>query len=96
MADNILARVKGLLGRKEFPAGEALILRPCNSIHTFFMRFPIDLLFMDKNNYVVGVVPALKPARLSKVFLRAACVIELPVGTIQSARTSKGDLLSII
>jgi len=96
MADNILTRIKGLLGRKEFSAGEALVLRPCNSVHTFFMRFPIDVLFIDRNNYVVGVVSALKPARLSKVFFRSACAIELPIGTIQSARISKGDLLSII
>jgi uncharacterized membrane protein (UPF0127 family) len=96
MAAGILARIKGLLGKRSFLAGEALVLRPCNSIHTFLMRFPIDVLFINRNNYVVGSISAMKPSRISRILFAATFVIELPIGTIQSSKTSKGDLISFL
>lgn len=64
-------------------------------MHTFFMRFPIDILFADKNNRVVKVIPFLKPFRLSGIYLLARLAIELPAGTLQSATTEVGDILSL-
>jgi len=93
LAQTPLARMKGLLGRKELKPGEAIILKPCNSIHTFFMRFAIDILFIDKNNKVVKSIPSLKPFRITGIYLSADSAIELPSGTIKSSLTAKGDAL---
>lgn len=95
IADTLLQRIKGLLGRKDFHPGEALIIKPCNSIHTLFMRFPIDVLFVDTHNCVVGVFSWLKPFRITPIYFNAAYVIELPAGTVKSTLTEKGDKLKI-
>jgi len=95
VADTVSSRIKGLLGKEEFKQGEALIIRPCNSIHTFFMRFAIDVLFVDRNNRVVKAIPSLLPFRLTPVYFNSAFVIELPCGTLQATSTSEGDLLSL-
>lgn len=92
-ADTPFKRAKGLLGRKELRSGECLIIKPCNSVHSFFMRFAIDVLFLDKNHRVVGMVVNLLPYRLSPLFLKAQCVIELPTGTIKATRTETNDCL---
>ena len=93
LADSPFKRIKGLLGRAGFNQGQALIIKPGNSIHTFFMRFPIDILFVDKNNRVLKAVAHLPPFRLSPVSFRSSFVIELPAGTIRSTSTSQGDKL---
>jgi uncharacterized protein len=95
IADTPFKRAKGLLGKRELSKGECLIIKPCNSVHMFFMCFPIDALFIDKNNCVVGVVQNLLPYRLSPIFFKAAFVIEIPAGTIQTTKTEKNDLLLI-
>ena len=95
VACTIFARMKGLLGRKNLEEGEALIIKSCNSIHTFFMRFPIDVLFLDRNNRVVEVISAMKPFRISSIYFKADFVIELPANIIQKSSTSVGDLISI-
>jgi hypothetical protein len=85
----------GLLGRAEFKKGQALILKPCNSIHTFFMRFPIDILFMDKNNRVVKITTNLKAFRISGIYFNAHFAIELPAGTIEHSLTNINDIIEI-
>lgn len=95
IADTPLKRMRGLLGKKEFNKCQALIIRPCQSIHTFFMRFSIDVLFVDKNNKVIKAISNLRPFRLIPVYFNSAFVIEMPVGTIQLSLTSKGDTLII-
>ncbi len=55
IADTVFSRVKGLLGKQSLDEGSALIIKPCNSIHTFFMRFPIDVFFVDRNNKIVKI-----------------------------------------
>jgi uncharacterized membrane protein (UPF0127 family) len=57
--------MRGLLGRSELPVGEGLFLKPCGSVHMFFMRFPIDVVFLDRELSVVGVVPELPPWRMA-------------------------------
>ena len=96
IADTCLKRIKGLLGRKDFLPGEALIIKPCNSIHTFFMRFPIDVLFVAQDNRIIKIIPSLKPFRLTGVYFHTKFAIELPSGTIQSTFTQKGDTISSI
>ncbi|MCX5714888.1 MAG: DUF192 domain-containing protein [Candidatus Omnitrophica bacterium] len=93
IADTPLSRTKGLLGRKGLLPQEALVLKPCNSIHTLFMQFPIDVLFVDREFKVVAAIPALKPYRLSKIYFSASFAIEFSTGIIASSRTSFGDTL---
>lgn len=95
MASSLFARMKGLLGSKGLAAQEALILKPCNSVHTFFMQFAIDVLFVDGNNRIVGIKSCLKPFRLSRVYLGAKYAVELSEGAIESTLTSLGDILTI-
>ena len=95
VADSFFKRMKGLLGRKELNPGEGLILKPCNSVHTFFMRFPIDIVFVDKNNKVIKTVLSLRPFFLTGIYLSSHSCIELPSGTINSTSTVKGDIISL-
>ena len=91
----MFTRAKGLLGRKSLGVGEALIIKDCNSIHTFFMRFAIDVVFVDKNDRVVRILEDCRPFRFSPIVWRGNYTIELPVGVIQSSQTQVGDQLKI-
>ena len=90
------ARLKGLIGQKNIGANEALIIPYCCSVHMFFMRFSIDVLFLDKNYRVVGCVKNLKPFRLSPIFPKAFYAIEIPAGKIVQTRTFPGDQIELI
>ena len=89
------ARLKGLLGKSSLPVGEGLWIKPCNSVHTFGMRFPIDVLFLDKKKHVVGLARTLRPNRISRLYLSASSVIELPAGTIDIAGSCVGNEVAI-
>jgi uncharacterized protein len=79
IAERFLQRLVGLLGRRSLPAGEGLLIRPASSVHTFFMRFAIDVVFLDRNGVVVAIRPALPPWRTA--FARGArSVLELGAG----------------
>jgi uncharacterized protein len=65
VADTFLTRGKGLLGKRALAAGEGVLIKPCSSIHMFFMRFPIDAVFLDRDLRVLKVVPDLKPWRMA-------------------------------
>lgn len=95
IADTAFKRMQGLLGKKEFKEGQALILKPCNSIHTFFLRFTIDVLFVDKHSKVIEAISCLKPFRLTRIYWLSVLAIELPAGIIQSTLTCKDDTLQI-
>lgn len=79
LAETPLARLRGLLGRSDLPAGEGLLLRPAGSIHTAFMRFPIDAVFLDRADRVLKVAHELAPWRMSGC-RGARAVLELPAG----------------
>ncbi|MFA5411595.1 MAG: DUF192 domain-containing protein [Candidatus Omnitrophota bacterium] len=96
IADRLFPRMKGLLGKKELKPNEAIVLKPCNSIHTLFMRFPIDVLFIDKHNKAIEVISNLKPYRLTRIYFNARFAIELPSGTLQATATAKDDTLLLI
>jgi len=85
-------RNKGLLGRKGLAPGEGLWIVPCESVHTFFMQFPIDLVYLDRNNRIRKVRSSVPPWRLS-VCLSAHSILELPSGTIRESQTQAGDML---
>ena len=88
------ARRKGLLGRTGLEQGEGLWIAPCESVHTFFMRFPIDLVYLDHEKHVKKVRNAVGPWRLSAC-LAAKSILELPAGTIRETLTERGDTLEI-
>ena len=92
VADQAATRRKGLLGRTYLPVGEALWIVPCESVHTFFMRFSIDLVYLDRSSKVRKVRTNVPPWRISMCFL-AHSVIELAVGSVQASQTSQGDQL---
>ncbi len=95
VAEGFFLRLVGLLNRKKLNPGEGLILKPCNSIHTFLMRFTIDVLFVDKANSVLKIVPLLKPFHLTYIYPNSAFVIELPAGVIKATSTQQGDIVSL-
>jgi uncharacterized membrane protein (UPF0127 family) len=95
VADTFFTRLKGLLGKKVLPHGDGLWIKHCNSVHTFGMRFPIDVVFLDKGKRVVGLAKTLRPNRISRLYSRASSVIELPAGTIDVAVTVIGDHIEI-
>lgn len=92
VADDSAARRKGLLGRDELLPKEGLWIVPCESVHTFWMKFPIDLVYLDRNKRVKKVRSDVTPWRLSAC-LSAHSVLELASGTIHATHTRPGDLL---
>jgi uncharacterized protein len=88
------SRRKGLLKRDSFPQGSALIIAPSNAIHTFFMRFAIDVAFVTKDGRVLKIRTAM-PARRIAASLRAFAVVELPEGALGRADIRPGDQLVI-
>lgn len=94
-ADSWIKRLVGLLSVNALKQGESLWLRPCKSIHTIGMRFPIDVVFLDKENRIQKLANCLKPYRLCLSAKRSITVLELPIGTIASADLQQGDRLLI-
>lgn len=92
-ADSFMKRFKGLMGVTDLPLGDGLHIAPCTSIHTFFMKIPIDALFLDASQQVVDVCHAMVPWRVSKVYFEAKSVLELPAGTAAASKTVPGDRL---
>ncbi len=95
IADHAWTRMKGLLGRADLPQNHALVITHCNSIHMMFMAFAIDVIFIDKNNHVVGLTAHIPPFAFSPIFWKSTCAIELPPGTIQATQTHVGDSIQI-
>ncbi|MBI3970786.1 MAG: DUF192 domain-containing protein [Chloroflexi bacterium] len=95
-ADNPWTRFVGLMGQARLPEGGALVLTGTQGVHTHFMRFPIDLVFYDRDGVVVDVVHRLRPWRFSPYRRRAHGVIELPAGVAQATGTQPGDVLSFL
>ena len=93
-ASSVLKRMVGLLNRKAFAEGEGLLIDRCYGIHTIGMRFPIDVLFLDKELRVMRAVSALPPFRIC-IVRQAVYVLELPVGAITHSRTAMGDQIQM-
>ena len=95
VATRRVERAVGLLGRSHLPAGEALWIAPCHGVHTWFMRFPIDIIAMDSDGVVVDAVSVLKPWRMRLPKPGAYSVLELAAGTLESASTSIGHRIQM-
>ncbi|MED5370979.1 MAG: DUF192 domain-containing protein [Myxococcota bacterium] len=77
-ATGFFERMRGLLGRAPLQPGQGMVIEPCNSVHTWFMGYALDLLFLDRDRRVLRVIPALPPWRMSPIVRGAHSVIELP------------------
>lgn len=94
-ADTFLRRGVGLMGRKGLPEGGGLVIQPCNGVVCFFMRFPIDVVFIDRNGSVCHLLRSLAPWKASKIVRESKIVVELPPGTIETSGTQIGDRITI-
>jgi len=95
LTDTFWERICGLIGRSSLQANEGLLIRPCNSIHNFFMQFSIDVVFLNKNNSIIALYHSLKPWRLTWIHWRANSVLELPAGRIKALKLKQGDNLEL-
>jgi uncharacterized protein len=95
LAVGVRSRLQGLLGRSELAPGEGIWLEPCASIHMFFMRFAIDVVFVDRLGAVVKPCKQVGPWRLASGGRRARAALEPPVGTIERSDTRVGDRLEL-
>jgi uncharacterized membrane protein (UPF0127 family) len=94
VADRPHTRMRGLLGHTGLRTGEGLLIRPASAIHTFFMRFAIDVVFIDRDGVVLDVVPRLRPWRFAGK-RGARSVLELAAGEADARRIWPGDRLDI-
>ncbi len=93
-ANTVFKRMVGLLNRKAMAQGDGLLLDRCYGVHTFGMRFAIDVLFLDKDLQVIRAVKALVPYRTC-IVKRAVYVLELPGGSVDRSRSEPGDQIQI-
>ena len=96
LADGYFTRLRGLIGRRGLRLGEGLVIRPCSSIHTFFMSFPIEVLFVDEGNRVVLATQPIAPWRIAPIVPSARYVVELPAGAVSASQTMHGDILEVV
>lgn len=94
LADTGLSRLRGFLLRPEPRTGEGLLLSPCNAIHTWGVRFPLDVVFLDAAGRVLRVIESLPPRTASGRVPGGRYVLELPTGTIEATATVVGDACS--
>lgn len=95
VAESPRARMKGLLGHRSLAQGEGLLIRPAPSIHTWFMRFSIDVVFLDWDMSVIGIVEELRPWRVASR-RQARAVLELPAGEARRRGLRIGDQLRLV
>ncbi|PYV29036.1 MAG: DUF192 domain-containing protein [Acidobacteria bacterium] len=95
VADSILSRLVGLLGKRALPPDSGLWIVPSSGVHTLGMLFTIDVVFLDKNLKVVGLRELLRPFSITGLNLQAESVLELPAHTIFKSRTEIGDQLVV-
>ena len=94
-ADTFLKRLLGLMFSKNLGNKDGLLFYPSNSIHTFFMNYPIDVIFLNNKNEVVKVIPSMKPWRITRIYFGACKVIELMGGSLKE-EIKTGDKLEIL
>ena len=96
IAGSVWSRFVGLMGRRELPAGHGLCIRPCSSIHMFFMRFPLDAVFVDADGRVLRIYAGIRPWRATWFVRGAKACLELPAGTCAERGVAVGALLELV
>lgn len=82
LADDLVSRIIGLMFKRSLRGMNGLLIKPCNSIHTFFMFFDLDVLFISSSGEIVKIIRSMKPWRMSWIYFRASQVLELQGGTL--------------
>ncbi|MFD1037347.1 DUF192 domain-containing protein [Virgibacillus byunsanensis] len=95
-AYSFVKRLKGLMFTDKLESGTGVHIRPCQSVHTFFMNYSIDIIYLNKANIVVAIDEALPPGKVGGRYADAVSVIELPTGTTGRTETKVGDELIFI
>lgn len=95
VASNMWTRLRGLIGSRPLEAGQGMLISPCQSIHTHFMGFPIDVLYVGVDRQIVALDEAMVPWRFGRTHRKARFVIELPAGVIARTGTQVGDQLKL-
>src|SRR5205814_1559596 len=93
VADSGLTRIVGLLGERDLLPGDGLLIVPSQGVHTLGMLFAIDIVVLDGEWNVIAILRELRPFRMTRVFWKAAAVLELRSGIVDSSRTGVGDTL---
>lgn len=94
VADTGLTRIVGLLGEREILPGDGLLIVPSQGVHTWGMLFPIDVVVLDRDWTVLALRRRMRQFRMTRVFWKAAAVLELPPGILEESLTSVGDTLT--
>jgi len=94
VADTGMSRIVGLLGERELPPGDGLLIVPSQGVHTWGMLFPIDIVVLDRGWNVLALRRRMRAFRMTRLFWKAAAVLELPPGMLDSTATAVGDLLA--
>lgn len=95
LADTLWSRLIGLMFKKELLEADGLMLDPCRSIHTFFMRYSLDIVFINSKNEIIKIIRDLKPWRMTWIYLNACKTLELPAGKLPQD-VSIGDRLEVV
>jgi uncharacterized membrane protein (UPF0127 family) len=93
VAETGLARIVGLLGERELQPGDGLLIVPSQGVHTLGMQFPIDIAVLDDDWRVIATRQDMRPFRMTRMFWKAAAVLELPSGMLESTSTRVGDAI---
>ena len=96
VADTFFSRLKGLLGSPALIKGEGLLLKHEKSIHTFFMSFPIDVVYINQAWQIINLDHNMPPYRLGRFVPRSVYILELPAGVIEETQTAVGDQLQVL
>ncbi len=93
VAETGLTRIVGLLGERQLQPGDGLLIVPSQGVHTLGMQFPIDIAVLDNEWKVIAIRPDMRPFRMTRMFWKAAAVLELPSGVLESTSTLVGDAI---
>lgn len=95
-ANTFFTRLKGLMGRKTLPRDTGLLLEPCDSVHTFYMQFPIDVIFLNKENKVMHIEHNMKPSQIGKRIKGAKKVLEVNGGIAATMNLQPGGVIDLV
>lgn len=95
LANTFWSRLRGWMGKLRVMPEEGLVIYPCKGVHTWWMFFPIDVLFVSPSGRILYIVENLRPFRFSRVLKEACLVVEMPGGAVQECGAMLGDLIEI-
>lgn len=95
VADNFFTRFRGLMFRKSISDGYGLLIKPCNQIHMFNMKFPLDIIYLSADNEVVHIDENIQPGKIGKTIKAAVCVVEVNAFTCKNVGIAVGDKLTV-